>query len=332
MLRIIAVSVLALAACGDDAAVSDAPIVDAATDAANDAANDAAPPGPMGVIDLPACVGVAGVAEHCTLHTNATACTTARCTKLLVLFSGGEGACERAGYQTVLTNYATAGWAGVCIDTFDTAAGSAEVPYSDEAPRYDLALREATTGAWGATYWTGAELMIQGISHGATTPLILMARTTLDDAAHWKGTAKTAACLFDGTYDQEATYDFLATGNAGAQCTAPVPARRWLTRYCGPTATMANCDLSMQPKAQVDTITMVPAATYAIRDFRIAECGSATDVCNSDILPAAPIQATCARIDQGPLHTCTYVTLPTESHLTCHAAHATDCRAWFDAL
>ena len=105
-----------------------------------------------------------------------------------------------------------------------------------------------------------------------------------------------------------------------------MPARRWLTRYCGPTATAANCELTTEPKALADTITMVPPISYAIRDFRISECGSALPVCTGDILPAPPIAATCARIEAGPLHTCTYVTLPTESHLACHANHAADAR------
>ena len=56
------------------------------------------------------------------------------------------------------------------INYFDTAEGSGTAPYVDEAARIDLAVREATTGPWARAYWTGDDLLLEGISHGATAP------------------------------------------------------------------------------------------------------------------------------------------------------------------
>lgn len=60
-----------------------------------------------------------------------------------------------------------------------------------------------------------------------------MARTALDDQAHWHGSRFIAGCLIDGSYDQVATASLLATGAAsGAACTVPVSYQRRPERYC----------------------------------------------------------------------------------------------------
>lgn len=331
----LAATVLLLTSCNGNApSIPDASMADAATaDASVDGPPDAAPAA-IGGITLPGCVGLSGIDERCTLQTDASACTTARCSKLVVLFTGGgDRPCDDAVFTTLLADYAAQGWAGVCIKTFETADASNAVPYVDETPRYDHAIREATTGAWAQAFWTGEQLLFEGVSHGASTPVIAMARTAVDSAAHWRGTQKTAACMFDGTYDQQASYAQLSTGAPdGGPCLAPVPARRWLTRYCGPTATAQSCDLAAQPKALEDSIAGAPLDGIAIRDFRLIECGSALPVCTGDVLPAAPIAQLCSRLEASPDHTCTYATLPTESHGGCLQSHGADCRTWFDAL
>ncbi len=292
-----------------------------------------APP-PTGEIVLDACLGQNGVAERCTLVTDASSCTDAPCSKLVIVFSGGEMGCATGrGYRGVLSGYASRGYAAVCVNYFETPTGSGTSPYVDEASRIDLAVREATTGAWARTYWTGDDLLLQGISHGATAPVVLMARSALDDQPHWRGQRTTAGCFFDGSYDQAATAALLATGtDRGEACTSPVSHARWLERYCGPGATTANCDLSTEPKALEDTISAASPANFALRALKLFECGSALPDCTGDIVPAAPIQTLCALIDDSPTHACSFVSLPTDSHLTCHADHFDACRTWFEAL
>ncbi len=292
------------------------------------------PPPATGAITLDACLGQAGVAERCTLVTNASACTSAKCSRLVVVFSGGEMGCiTGSGYTSVLTGYAARGYAAVCINYFETPEGSAKSPYVDEAARIDLAVREATTGAWARAYWSGEDLLLQGISHGATAPVILMARTNLEEQPHWRGARLTAGCFFDGAYDQVATANLLASGaTGGGPCTTPVSYTRWLERYCGSGATGATCDLRTNARAQEDTITAVPASAFALRDFKLIECGSALRPCSGDIVSGPPIQTLCQTLDASPLHTCSFGSLPTDGHLTCHANAFDSCRTWFEGL
>lgn len=328
------VDAIVVDASPDDVGVLDASARDTSVDDTGSARDGgiSAPPA-SGSIVIDACSGQTGVAERCTLVTNASACIGAPCSKLVVVFSGGEMGCVTGpGYSRVLAGYASRGYAAVCINYFESSAGSGVSPYVDEAARLDLAVREATQGAWARAYWTGEDLLLQGISHGATAPVILMARTALDEQAHWQGTHFTAGCFFDGVYDQAATADLLATGANGGPCTAPVSHARWLERYCGPGATAASCDLTTEPKALEDTITRVPPRAFAIRDFKMFECGSALRACSGDIVAGAPIQALCAQLEASPTHTCSFTGLPTDGHLTCHANAYDTCRTWFEGL
>ncbi len=290
-------------------------------------------PAASGQIPLNSCVGLSGVSENCTLVTNANACTQTKCSKLVVVFSGGEMGCVSGpGYKKVLEAYSANGYAAVCINYFATASGSGEVPYIDEASRIDLAVKEATTGTWATAYWSGEYLLLQGISHGATAPVILMARTQLAKQAHWQGSKFTAGCFFDGSYNQQATANLLATGAIGGNaCTTPVSYLRGLERYCGAGATGANCNLSSKPKAQEDTITGL-TMNFAIKDFKMFECGSALPACVGDIIPGAPVQQLCSNIAASPGYSCNFVSLYNDGHLTCHANEYDQCRVWFEGI
>lgn len=265
---------------------------------------------------------------------DASACTAKPCDKLVVVFSGGEQGCATgAGYAKVLAGYASQGYAAACINYFETSTGSGRIPYADEATRLDLAVRSTTAGPWARRYWSGEYLLLQGISHGATAPLVLMARTKLEEQKHWQGTRVSAGCFFDGSYDQLATATLLERGAPlGKPCTFPVPYTRWLERYCGAGATKETCDLATQADAQQDTITGVEASRFALGDFRLFECGSAVAPCSGDILPAAPIKALCTALEASADHRCTFTSLPTDGHLTCHQTQFDQCRTWFDEL
>ncbi|MCM0604923.1 MAG: hypothetical protein KA715_02430 [Xanthomonadaceae bacterium] len=295
-------------------------------------ATNSAPPA-SGQIVLDSCLGLSGVNEKCTLVTNASACTGAKCSRLVVIFSGGEMGCiSGSGYKTALDTFASKGYAAVCINYFDTSTGSGNVPYIDEASRIDLAVKEATSGSWATSYWTGEYLLLEGISHGATAPVILMARTSLATQAHWKGTRVTAGCFFDGSYDQVATATLLATGaSGGGPCVVPVSYNRGLERYCGAGANASNCNLSLKPKAQQDTVASV-AVNFAVKNFRMFECGSAMPVCSGDIIPGAPVQTLCNNINSTSGYTCSFKSLPNDGHLTCHGNEFDQCRTWFEGI
>lgn len=289
------------------------------------------PPPPNGQVVVDTCFGETGVGEQCVLVTDASACTETKCSKLVVIFSGGEMGCVTGtGYSHVLESYAGHGYAAVCINYFESPEGSGSAPYVDEATRIDIALREATAGEWAQAYWTGEDLLLEGISHGATAPVILMARTNLDLQPHWHGSRKTAGCFFDGIYDPVATANLLATGGIGG---APCPLyHRMFERYCGLGATPDTCNLSSQAKVQEDTITQVLPFRFAIRDFQMFECGSALNACLGDTVAGPPIRDLCQRIDGSPNHSCSFGSLPLQSHLTCHANRFDSCRVWFESL
>lgn len=296
-------------------------------------ATEARPPA-TGLFEVEGCRGETGVDEGCTLVADASACTSAPCARLVVIFSGGEMGCRSGeGYGRVLAGYADRGYAAVCINYFETPEGAGTAPYVDEAARIDRAVREATSGAWARAYWTGDDLLVEGISHGATAPVILMARTDFDAQPHWRGRRVTGGCFFDGAYDQAATAALLATGAVGRRaCTFPVSHARWLARYCGAGATAASCDLAIVPKAVEDSIAAVAPDRFAIGHFRMFECGSALPACSGDIVAGPPIAALCANLEAAPSHTCVFTGLPEDGHLRCHADQFARCAEWFEAL
>jgi hypothetical protein len=343
----LALAWLTLTACGEDTASTTSGTAASSGSSATGSSSSASggsggsggsdvepKPPAVGTSSLDACLGESGVDERCTLVTDASACTAEKCSKLVVVFSGGEMGCVSGkGYKDVLAGYAARGYAAVCINYFETPEGSGAKPYVDEASRIDLALREATTGDWAKAYWTGEDLLLEGISHGATAPVIAMARTTLDDAPHWRGSRFTAGCFFDGVYDTLATANLLATGAVGKKpCTVPVSYERLLERYCGPGATAATCDLASNAKAKEDSITGVSPDAFALRDFRMVECGSELLACTGDIIAGAPIESLCKSLDAASTHTCDFGSLPKDGHLTCHANEYDSCRVWFEGL
>jgi len=287
-------------------------------------------PSAVGTITLEDCRGLASSNEVCSLTTDATACIERPCPKLIVAFSGGE---EGEVDPELLAGYVVEGWATAWINAFETPIASGAVPYLDEQARYDRAIREATTGAWARAHWSGEHLLFVGISHGATAPMVAIARTVLDEHVYWHGTGKTAGCFFDGSYDPSATAELLSTGAEGEQpCTLPVSYQRWLDRYCGRGPRAGDCELSTNPAALADAIVDVDPAQFAIRDLRLVECGSEREVCAGDVFPAGPIATLCSRIDADELRTCTYDSLPNLTHIACLRARGDDCRVWFDAL
>jgi hypothetical protein len=254
----------------------------------------------------------------------------------VVLWGGGEQDCSN--YDSILQAWSTAGYFATCVLLFETADAAGQEAYVKEAQRVDLSLK-AVVG-FGKAVWTGKDLLVSGISHGATAPVIAMARTAIDDAAEWKGTRKTGACFYDGTYDVKTTDAFLGTGNNGGQCMAPVPHSRIIGRYYAtPPATHScsnnkcACDPNHAPEIEQDSITTVMPTVFAIRQWKLIECGSAMDACTQDILPKGPIEALCSTIDAGPGHTCVLDPMPNATHLTCAGpAGASKCITWFDAL
>ena len=289
-------------------------------------------PAPVQVATVSACFGLTGVNESCSVVLDASACTTSPCARLVVIFSGGEMGCVNGtGYASVLANYSRSGWAAACVDYFESSTGSGAAPYYQERSRLDAAVAATTNGSWAEAYWTREYLLLQGISHGASSPLIVISRFGADRQAFWRGTRGTAGCFFDGSVNQSASAELLATGGAGGQpCSFPVPYSRWLERYCG-TPPPVDCDLATNADAVLDLVENAPASNFSIPAWRLYECGSLLSPCLGDIIPRGPFERLCARLNNGG-RACEFRRLPYDSHLTCHRDHGYECRGWAEAL
>ncbi|MBI5524839.1 MAG: hypothetical protein HY897_00745 [Deltaproteobacteria bacterium] len=132
----------------------------------------------------------------------------------------------------------------------------------------------------------------------------------------------------------------LGEGNNGGPCILPVPHARVVGRYY-PTLPAQHsctnekcaCDLDHHsPEMDEDSITGMPASSFAVRKWKLIECGSALAPCSGDIMPKGPIEKLCATINASPDHNCLLEAMPNDSHSTCAAAGIDKCVGWFDAL
>jgi hypothetical protein len=315
-------------------------VVEADAELDDGAWDDAETPPSEGEIDLEGCTGIDGIDEPCTLRYlfDPGRCSpSSPCRKLVVFFSGGEMDCGLAAYTTVLEAYARSGFVAVCAQLFQTSAASGDEPYNDEAPRVDLAVRSAMEAGAVRAVWSGEHLLISGVSHGATAPVIAMARTSLDDG--WHGTGVTAACFFDGIYDIGELDLFLAFGDSGSPCSLILSHARAVGRYYDADPLVHSClndkcfcDPDHSPEMDEDTVSAVDPSELAVGQWKLIECGSAMNACLQDVVPAGPIEVLCSRINAGPFSACVYDPMPDDSHLECAPAGIDRCTTWFDSL
>ncbi|MGH8059172.1 MAG: Kelch repeat-containing protein [Candidatus Entotheonellia bacterium] len=294
------------------------------------------------------------------------------CGKLVVFFSTGLQTCDEPqtfatdqGKGKILQAYAVDdptpgdGYVAVCANTFLTAIGPESVPYNDEAERVDELMRNITHTSSPQSsviraVWDGRHLLWSGVSHGASAPVIAMARTTFDSDPQrpwWKGSAFTAACFYDGVYNAIDLDLFWALHG----CTRPLHdlhARGIEQRYYGEDAAFdhscvqgqcpcAPVSAQRSPEIDEDTITgnlrtgegPVLPGEYAIRDWKLIECGSNLSPCIEDRLPKKTIQDLCDQLNTDPLEPdrCAWDPLPDKSHNACADSDEgiPKCRDWF---
>ena len=306
-----------------------------------------APTPSQGQTTLQSCSGMNGVSEPCywRYEYNANACAGGACSKMVIFFSGGEMNCDdsygnsNTVYGKILDSYAQNGYVAVCAGTFITNKGGQSTPYSQEVSRVDALVKDIRASADIRNAWNGQQLLFSGVSHGATAPVIAMAQTTLDDQATWKGTKTTGACFLDGMYDPVTADTFLQAGTPRAQCdalhTSTACARYFNTPNFCPAVTRSNS------VAAQDTIVNTNPSVFAISNWKLVECGSALSACGvpgnptaGDVLPAGPIQQLCANIQGTPQRSCTFGSLPDQSHQMCAGTPQgiNECQGWFDGI
>jgi len=330
--RLAFVGLVGLVACGDDGAGPR----DAAPD---DVAVDAVELLPSATRMYTECATTGTGTRPCTLEIrlDPAACANAACDKLVVWFAGGNQTCST---QT-LDAYVAAGYVATCALLFGDSVEAGAYPYNAEAGRVDVLIRGATSDPLIRAAWSGTKLLIAGSSHGATAPVIAMARTALDSDASWKGSSLTGACFADGIYDIGALDELLGDGDNGQPCPPPpngvLSHARALGRYYSSDPAAHSCANSQcacaaghSAELDEDTIVAVSPTELAIERWKLIECGSNLAACTGDVVPGAPVQALCTAIEADATHTCELTSLPTVPHTGC--APASQCITWFDAL
>jgi len=283
--------------------------------------------------------------QSCFWHfqLNPKACSNNSCQKLVIFFAGGQNTCpDPTDDDSDLALYVRKGYIAVCARIYEDSEGSAEFPYYLENQRVDLLVQKITSDSIIQNSWSGHYLLFSGVSHGATAPVISMARDNFDQQSHWKGSRYTAACFFDGVYGIQPLILFLNFNDCYFSRHPDNPPivsfERVADRY--------GCDPSGPPCLTTDTVAdslvnpansvTVDISDFAIQDWKLIECGSGgadnyLNRCIKDVLPASTIVGLCQGMDDDPNHSCELRNLPAETHIFCSRTEARQCQEWFDA-
>lgn len=320
---------------------------DASPGGASGGGDGLAPPLPDGagagwvsfVREVPACASAGVGAEACDYSVSVWpgACAGGACDRLVVHFSGGQESCPDPAKDTsFLAHYVTHGYVLVCARDFLTSAGSGDFPRHREGARLDVLMGAIRADPDVTQWWTGRDLLISGVSHGASGPALRLAAAPSGD---WQGSRTTGACFYDGTYDPAGLLA-LEYAEHCTPLTSVLSYPRSYQRYCEwPDGAKPNLPATWPlPEScsgdDLEADTLVAGSALTVRDWKLIECGSALGTCAGDVLPAPPIEALCGAIASTPDHRCEYGSYPTTSHVTCGVTGDSKdaCRGWFDAL
>ncbi len=281
------------------------------------------------------CSSLGTGSENCSYRYayDSTLCASHGCRKLLISFSDDNMTCD----TTALSTYALDSYVAVCANLYETYAGATTYPYNKDESRVSALITAITTDTTLAANWSGEYLFYAGMGHGATSPVVSMARTTDFTQTSWQGTAGTAACLFEGIYDIPGMDSF--AGANGCEATDPaatLPHGVVVGRYTGSLylgghdCGVGPCPCSPAHSSDVDTdsVINVSPTTLAITNWNLGECGSGLDPCTEDVVPAIGINTFCGLISSYGGYSCTFQSYPNISHSSCSVSY---CQTWFDA-
>jgi hypothetical protein len=237
-----------------------------------------------------------------------------------------------------LRNYAKRGYVAACAMAFESSEGSGSFPSHRAASRVNSLVKAIVSDPNIAAAWSGEHLLFTGVSNGATTPVVAMAREEFDKESWWNGSQNTAACFYDGVAHVADLFAFLRENNC-AKRNSVLSYQRAYSRYCDWTGGTlpsswprpSSCD---NADTQADTITSTDPSAFAIKTWKLIECGSATAACLRDVIPKAPIETLCSKIDSGASHTCEFESFPDVGHVACAGSnHETinACADWFES-
>jgi hypothetical protein len=303
-------------------------------------AEDPAPGPPALEASVSRCSGLNGSDEPCGFiaRFDPAHCSQAvPCDGLIAIFASSEEEC--GGYGRVLRDFAEAGYVASCMYLFESNGAADRFPLLALADRVDRALEALTASEAVNGRWTGRYVFFSGEGMAGTAPVVAMARTDLDEAAHWRGDEITAACFLDGFYDLSAADVALGEGEDGLSCSFPMSHAELLARYYAEppdahdcTNQKCPCGEAHAPAIDLDSVVDADPQALAVRDWALVECGSALDACTGDLAPAEPIATFCAALEADADHTCRAEGLPRSAHQSCMSFGADVCLAFFEEL
>lgn len=293
------------------------------------------------LINVDECSELGSGSEKCqwTFAFNSEACSNKKCNKLVIYFSGGQMTCPSAEQNpNYLAHYASRGFLAVCAKLYETSSGSHFISFGEESSRSDELIKNIRENYYVKNLWNGKELLIAGVSHGASVPVIAMARHDFDSHDHWKASQKTAACFYDGIYNTQSQLSFLYDNSCGIG--AILKYEDAYARYCPWTggtfqASWPQPSTCQNSLTEFDTLDTFNVQNLSIKNWKLIECGSAlSQKCNQDMVPAEPIDALCEKIDTSSEHSCHYQSYPNVTHINCGIGSESidSCASWFDDL
>lgn len=273
---------------------------------------------------------------------------TAPSKKLVVFFSGGEMGCAGSfdagntmGYGSLARLYAEQGYVFACAQLFETSVASAAYPYSAEAGRVDALVSTITNRVKALKWWDGEELLIAGVSHGASAPVFAMRHSAIEDGPSWRGAKKTGACFFDGISDiqshaewQKTQWSLEQRRGSGADTCLTERDRA----YCGRFHLGDNCKRSSTTDILKDSMMTAgkyaaKASDFSIQNWKVVSCGSnrsfpSTCSYYADAIPDDQQSLLCNLLGAR----CKRQTFPDVAHLGCTDVNTQSaCLNWFEA-
>ncbi|MFP6687119.1 MAG: hypothetical protein VB934_20520, partial [Polyangiaceae bacterium] len=228
-----------------------------------------------------------------------------------------------------------AGFVAVCAQPFESFEAAGLYPYADEHERKHLIMQRIRSDV--ASLWDGTHLLISGLSHGATAPVLAIGRRQafVKDAAVWMGSTHTAVVMFDGVSNPAALEKWAANG-VGAVCEGHH--KRFVGRYGDGSPAAHNCSnnacycSSPPSEASWDddtfgTIAGGSANSYGCADFapttgnvlwRFVACdGGPSGSCGTDTVPKEQQQAAFKALDGCANTTASFESFPNCNHGQC---------------
>jgi hypothetical protein len=292
--------------------------------------------------DLKACNGKGPGTEDCHLRlvVDPRQCSPSQpCSKLVIYWSGGEQSCVLGLYDALLEKYAADGFVAACAQPFTTSDEAGRYPYYQELERMSELIAHLRAQPEVQAGWDGTRLLISGVSHGASAPLMAVASKAALRAqpALWTGTKSTALILYDGISNPATLEEWAGAQAVGSGCAAYHS--RWVGRYGDGSPLIHSCSNNAcycgnPPHSEEwakDTVVLgstVPKSPYSCTDvtpvgavlYRFVSCeGSAAAACAAlgDLIPSPQQKLAHDGIASCPGVSASYQVYPSCGHAEC---------------